>query len=774
MSLNRLRASSGTYNVRESELARQYLRPERMLRCVVCFLDDTQQTFELERKAKGHALLDQAFQHLDLIEKDYFGLQYAEASGPAGLRWLDATKKIGKQVRTAEPYWFYFRVKFYVSDPSKLQEEYTRYFFFLQLKQDILRNVLVCPTSTAALLAGYAAQSELGDYNPDEHLSHYLSELRFIPGQTGEFEREVEEQHKQHKGQTPADAEFNYLEHAKRLDMYGVDLHQARDQSGVEIMLGVTAVGLVVFQNHVKINTFSWVKIIKISFKRKQFFIQLRREASEHSDSLIGFNMLSCRTCKELWKACVEHHTFFRLHVPKAPSRRHVFQIGSRFRYSGRTEHQTMQDCKKWGKVERTFERSPSKKYARRTVGGHTTDVIVEERTIDGLTNVPANTTRITAPPTNGTTTAYIRPYESFNNRLVAAATGASVVNTYVRPKKAWSSSEVAPPPPPSSRKPDEYTNGRSSIDHRSENGAESLVVIRIKPDEQGRFGFNVKGGCDQNMPVLVSRVAPNMPADLCTPRLNEGDQVLRINGNDISVMEHDQVVAYIRQSASNSTGLVLTVRPNVYVGDDEEPEAQCVPELQRVARTVPPNDRLPESVRILNDSLASGLTLEQFEQLYRRNVAMTMSDARASSNLSKNRYRDVSPYDQTRVKIQECPTGNYINANFVNMEIPTSGVVNRYIAAQGPLPNTCADFWQMIWEQQSSLVVMLTTKVERGRVKCHQYWPDLYETVDYGLLQVTCLKEEETPSFAFREFALVHLEVRARDGFLLRFTTAH
>lgn len=93
-------------------------------------------------------------------------------------------------------------------------------------------------------------------------------------------------------------------------------------------------------------------------------------------------------------------------------------------------------------------------------------------------------------------------------------------------------------------------------------------------------------------------------------------------------------------------------------------------------------------------------------------------------------------------------------------MEIPGSGIVNRYIAAQGPLPKTCTDFWQMVWEQHSSLVVMLTTKVEKGRVKCHQYWPEMYETMDYGLLQITCVKEEETPSFAFREFNLTHVEV--------------
>lgn len=93
-------------------------------------------------------------------------------------------------------------------------------------------------------------------------------------------------------------------------------------------------------------------------------------------------------------------------------------------------------------------------------------------------------------------------------------------------------------------------------------------------------------------------------------------------------------------------------------------------------------------------------------------------------------------------------------------MEIPSSGIVNRYIAAQGPLPNTSADFWQMVWEQHSSLIVMLTTQAERGRVKCHQYWPERYDVAKFGKLVVTGVKEELTPSFAFREFTLVHTEV--------------
>ncbi|XP_053374755.1 uncharacterized protein LOC123530832 isoform X1 [Mercenaria mercenaria] len=298
--------------------------------------------------------------------------------------------------------------------------------------------------------------------------------------------------------------------------------------------------------------------------------------------------------------------------------------------------------------------------------------------------------------------------------------------------------------------------NGNGYLD------GQGLVTIRMIPDEQGRFGFNVKGGADQGMPIIVSRVAPNTPADNAIPRLNEGDQVLFINGRDVSQHTHEQVVMFIRASRETHSGeLVLKVRPNAYSADDnsDEPDFVYDPETHQISSATSGANALDLSLKLLEESLESGAALAQFEQLYRKKPGMTMNIARLETNVPKNRYRDISPYDQTRVMIKNGNSGDYINANYVNMEIPVSGILNRYIAAQGPLPTTCIDFWQMVWEQQSTLVVMLTTKVERGRIKCHQYWPDLYETSDYGHLQITCVKEEESASFAFREFNLTHVE---------------
>ncbi|XP_050686628.1 tyrosine-protein phosphatase non-receptor type 4-like isoform X3 [Eriocheir sinensis] len=775
--------SSGTYNVRASELARH--RALKTLRVQVTLLDDSTQVFEIEKQAKGQALLDLVFNHLELIERDFFGLQYIEPGAcntDNPRRWLDPRKPVKKQLRirtkslgTCGLPVLFFRVKFWVSDPGKLAEEYTRYHVFLQLRRDVMEGRLVAQPSTAALLASYALQSELGDYSTEEHGNTYLANLRLIPCQTEELEKKIIELHKLHKGQTPADAEFNFLDHAKRLDLYGVDLHKAKDSTNREIHLGVTAIGLVVFQNGIKMNTFSWAKIVKISFKRKQFFIQLRREVSENYDSVLGFNLGSYRACKCLWKSCVEHHTFFRLHTPRTPARKSLLTLGSKFRYSGRTEFQAVEDCKRKARVERSFVRSPSKRFSRQTVPTPS-DLGRKVRSGSGSSLRPrTDSSGYKVTSLQGTKTPKMAwgDTESTQDEAVLADEGGERLAVGVDDGVGVIRAPLAPPPVPSSSASSSASSAESDVgaspspDHQpggSEESAHGLVTIRMKPDEGGKFGFNVKGGADQNLPLLVSRVAPNTPADRCYPRLNEGDQVLLINGRDVSAMTHEQVVNFIRASRECHSGeLVLTVKQNVYVTEDiDEPPFQYVPEVLPSSATikgmVPP---LQESLMLLGEGLEAGSLVAQFEQLYRRKPGLTVTEARRQENEKKNRYRDISPYDTTRVTLTTSPSGDYINASYVNMEVQASGIVNRYIASQGPLAGTCADFWYMVWEQQSTLIVMLTTVVEQGRVKCHRYWPRLYETVDFGILQVTCNKEEETPGFAFREFTLINTETQ-------------
>ncbi|XP_040004096.1 tyrosine-protein phosphatase non-receptor type 4 isoform X2 [Xiphias gladius] len=863
----RFRLPAGrSYNVRATELERD--RQHTQVVCNVLLLDNTVQAFKVSKSDHGQVLLDAVFKHLELTERDYFGLHLADDSSDAPVsvmfsikRWLDPNKPIRKQLKRGSPHNLSFRVKFFVTDPSKLQEEYTRYQYFLQIKQDILTgrlnhlyvcfcvflcgcgcgcvcvcvpaaSRLPCPHNTAALLASYAVQSELGDYSETEHSQGYLSDYSFIPNPPQDFHKEVAKHHQQHSGLSPAQSEFNYLNTARTLELYGVELHYARfgstllpptslnthtlcsslqDQSNTEILIGVMSAGIVVYKNRVRINYFPWLKIVKISFKCKQFFIQLRREVratlamnmTETRETLLGFNMVNYRACKNLWKACVEHHTFFRLERPIPPQKNffaHYFTLGSKFRYCGRTEVQSVQYGKEKGIKDRVFARSPSKPLARKLVGGTDWESVSRNSLSDERLETQSLPTR-SPPGTPNQNSLFVQegtrlrpssvghlvdhvihaspslPVFSSNHKSASSTQANSISLDSTPSPEGVDGQPPALPPKQLSRKTlsqiiqahsqqsllDNHLNEMYDVPLNGVVPHDNLVLIKMRPDEHGRFGFNVKGGADQKMPIIVSRVAPGTSADLCVPRLNEGDQVVLINGRDISDHTHDQVVMFIKASCESHSGeLILLVRPNaiydvVEEKVDSEPDFQYIPEKSPQDPAQLDQHALRDSMVALKEGLSSGAILAQFDQLYRKRPGMTMLCAKLPQNVSKNRYRDISPYDATRVILKS--TDDYINANYINMEIPASSLINRYIACQGPLPNTCPDFWQMTWEQGSSMVVMLTTQVERGRVKCHQYWPNPDSTTTYGNFTVTCHNEEGNSAFLVREMTLVHTQ---------------
>uniref|UniRef100_A0A8D2Q1R8 Erythrocyte membrane protein band 4.1 like 3 n=1 Tax=Varanus komodoensis TaxID=61221 RepID=A0A8D2Q1R8_VARKO len=345
-----------------SKLSRSPLRivkkPKNM-QCKVILLDGSEYGCEVEKRSKGQVLFDKVCEHLNLLEKDYFGLTYRDMENQKN--WLDPAKEIKKQIRSGA-WHFSFNVKFYPPDPAQLSEDITRYYLCLQLRDDIVSGRLPCSFVTLALLGSYTVQSELGDYDPDEYGSDYVSEFRFAPNHTKELEDKVIELHKSHRGMTPAEAEMHFLENAKKLSMYGVDLHHAKDSEGVEIMLGVCASGLLIYRDRLRINRFAWPKVLKISYKRNNFYIKIRPGEFEQFESTIGFKLPNHRAAKRLWKVCVEHHTFFRLLLPEAPPKKFL-TLGSKFRYSGRTQAQTRRASALIDRPAPYFERSSSKRY---------------------------------------------------------------------------------------------------------------------------------------------------------------------------------------------------------------------------------------------------------------------------------------------------------------------------------------------------------------------------------------------------------------------------
>uniref|UniRef100_UPI0037E86F2B band 4.1-like protein 3 isoform X1 n=1 Tax=Semicossyphus pulcher TaxID=241346 RepID=UPI0037E86F2B len=345
----------------------------RTMQARVTLLDGSLFTCTVEKRARGLQLFDKVCEHINLLERDYFCLSFRDADN--NKNWLDPVKEMKKQVRGV-PWNFSFNVKFYPPDPVQLSEDITRYFLCLQLRQDIVSGRLPCSFATHTVLGSYTIQSELGDYDPDDCGADYVSELCFAPNQTKEMEEKITELHRTYRGMTPAEAEMHFLDNVKKLSMYGVDLHHARmvgsrfdcfpsaqseDSEGVAIMLGVCSSGLLVYRDRLRINRFSWPKILKISYKRNNFYIKIRPGEFDQFESTIGFKLLNHRAAKRLWKVCVEHHSFFRLLSPEETPKK-LLSLGSKFRYSGRTQIQSRRASAQISRPAPHFPRCISKR----------------------------------------------------------------------------------------------------------------------------------------------------------------------------------------------------------------------------------------------------------------------------------------------------------------------------------------------------------------------------------------------------------------------------
>ncbi|KAK7833656.1 hypothetical protein U0070_020677 [Myodes glareolus] len=812
---SRLRALGGRINnIRTSELPKEKTRSEVI--CSIRFLDGLVQTFKVNKQDLGQSLLDLAYGHLGVTEKEYFGLQHGDDPVDSP-RWLEASKPLRKQLKGGFPCTLHFRVRYFIPDPNTLQQEQTRHLYFLQLKMDVCEGRLTCPLNSAVVLASYAVQSRFGDFNPSIHHPGYLADSQFIPDQNDDFLSKVESLHEQHSGLKQSEAESCYINIARTLDFYGVELHGGRDLHNLDLMIGIASAGIAVYRKYICTSFYPWVNILKISFKRKKFFIHQRQKQAESREHIVAFNMLNYRSCKNLWKSCVEHHSFFQAKklLPQEKS------VLSQY----------------WTLGSRNPKKSLNNQYCKKVIGGMVWNPAMRRSlSVERLEtkSLPSRSPPITPNWRSPRLRHEIRKprhssVDNLANEMTYITETEDVFYTYkgsLSPKDSdsevsqnhsphreslsenkpaqsrltrRSSSSVSPSSnAPGSCSPDgvdpqfledyhKMLKGGSIEDasqyycDKNDEGDGYLILIRITPDEDGRFGFNLKGGVDQKMPLVVSRINPESPADTCMPKLNEGDQIVLINGRDISEHTHDQVVMFIKASReSHSRELALVIRRKAVRSlaeiRSEDELSQLFPET--MFPVYPEGgDSLEGSMELLKKGLESGTVLIQFEQLYRKKPGLAVTCAKLPQNLDKNRYKDVLPSvsdseqlgsslyaneagaadDTTRVLLQ----GNedYINASYVNMEMPAANLVNKYIATQGPLPHTCAQFWQVVWDQKLSLVVMLTTLTERGRTKCHQYWPDPPDVMDHGIFHVQCQAEDCTIAYVSREMLVTNTE---------------
>ncbi|XP_023054658.1 FERM domain-containing protein 7 isoform X2 [Piliocolobus tephrosceles] len=320
-----------------------------MLHLKVQFLDDSQKIFVVDQKSSGKALFNLSCSHLNLAEKEYFGLEFCSHSG--NNVWLELLKPITKQVKM---------------DPGHLREELTRYLFTLQIKKDLALGRLPCSDNCTALMVSHILQSELGDFHEETDRKH-LAQTQYLPNQDC-LESKIMHFHQKHVGRSPAESDILLLDIARKLDMYGIRPHPASDGEGMQIHLAVAHMGVLVLRGNTKINTFNWAKIRKLSFKRKHFLIKLHANILVLCKDTLEFTMASRDACKAFWKTCVEYHAFFRLsEEPKSKPKTLLCSKGSSFRYSGRTQRQLLEYGRKGRLKSLPFERKhyPSQYHQR-------------------------------------------------------------------------------------------------------------------------------------------------------------------------------------------------------------------------------------------------------------------------------------------------------------------------------------------------------------------------------------------------------------------------
>uniref|UniRef100_A0AAQ5YJD3 FERM, ARHGEF and pleckstrin domain-containing protein 1 n=1 Tax=Amphiprion ocellaris TaxID=80972 RepID=A0AAQ5YJD3_AMPOC len=323
--------------------------PGRLVSIRVQMLDDTQEVFQISQRSPGKVLFDLVCVHLNLSEGDYFGLEYQDQRKMTvviGFSWPKNTI-------------LRFVVKFFPPDHTQLMEELTRYLFALQIKRDLACGRLICNDTSAALMVSHIIQSEIGDFDETQSWQHLLHN-KYLPDQDA-IRDKITDCHRKHVGQTPAESDYQLLEIARRLEMYGVRLHPAKDREGTKLSLAVAHTGVLVFQGYTKINAFNWSKIRKLSFKRKRFLIKLRADPTNAHHDTLEFAMASRDCCKIFWKICVEYHAFFRLfEEPKPKPKPILFTRGSSFRFSGRTQKQIIDYVKDSELKKVSFERLAS------------------------------------------------------------------------------------------------------------------------------------------------------------------------------------------------------------------------------------------------------------------------------------------------------------------------------------------------------------------------------------------------------------------------------
>uniref|UniRef100_A0A4W3HNB9 NF2, moesin-ezrin-radixin like (MERLIN) tumor suppressor n=1 Tax=Callorhinchus milii TaxID=7868 RepID=A0A4W3HNB9_CALMI len=273
--------------------------------------------FQILKKWKGKDLFDLVCRTIGLREAWFFGLQYTEKGSVA---WLKMDKKVlDHDVSKEEPVTFYFLAKFYPENAEEeMVQEITQHLLFLQVKKSILEEEIYCPPEASVLMASYAVQAKYGDYDPKIHKPGFLAQEELLPKRvinlyqmTPEmWEERITACYAEHRGRARDEAEMEYLKIAQDLEMYGVSYFSIRNKKGTNLMLGVDAFGLHIYDPENKLTpkiSFPWNEIRNISYSDKEFAIKPLDKKTE----VFKFNSSKLRVNKLILQLCIGNHDLF-------------------------------------------------------------------------------------------------------------------------------------------------------------------------------------------------------------------------------------------------------------------------------------------------------------------------------------------------------------------------------------------------------------------------------------------------------------------------------
>uniref|UniRef100_A0A8B9ZEC3 Tyrosine-protein phosphatase non-receptor type n=1 Tax=Anas platyrhynchos TaxID=8839 RepID=A0A8B9ZEC3_ANAPL len=692
----------------------------------------------LSVESTGQECLEAVAQRLELRETHYFGLWFLSKSQQ--LRWVELEKPLKKQLdKFANEPLLFFGVMFYVPSVSRLQQEVTRYQYYLQVKKDILDGRLRSSLEQGIRLAGLAVQADFGDYNQFE--SHdFLREYVLFPmdwtqdeAVLEELTQKVAQEHRTHSGITAAEAELMYINEVERLDGFGQETFPVKDNHGNDIHLGIFFMGIFI-KNRIGRTTviYRWNDIGNIAHNKSSIVLELINKEENvlfHTDDLENAKYISRLFAArhkfyKQNKICTEQSnspppirrrpTWSRSSLP----RQHPFILPPMHVQCGEhyTETHNSQDSIFHGNEETFYCRSQT-----------------------SLDRCPVDFSYLNGNGPNGSVcSAHSMNSLNRSQNFIQASPmssnlsipGSDIMRADYIPSHRHSAIIV-----PSYRPTPDY----ETVMRQMKRG-----VIQMDSQSQSLRNLNIGNTHAYNQPEDLVYSQPEI-RERHPYTVTYGPQGGGYNKPNLEKQKMAGLEAQKRPLMLAALNGLSVAR--VPVPEDSQDEASKMP--------------MDERCKNLKRKLEEGMVFTEYEQIPKKKADGIFTTAALPENTERNRIREVVPYEENRVELVPTKENNtgYINASHIKVTV--GGEEWHYIATQGPLPHTCHDFWQMVWEQGVNVIAMVTAEEEGGRSKSHRYWPKLgskHSSATYGKFKVTTKFRTDSGCYATTGLKVKHL----------------